>query len=238
MKISFIIPAYNEEKYIERCIESIKKNWTPECLEIIVVDNASTDGTAKRAASIAGVKVVAEPKKGTNNARQRGLIEAKGDLVAYFDADTTMPHGWIPIVKEEFAKYPEIVSLSGPFHYYDLPPVQDFIAEFLWNLFARPTYWITGYMILGANFVVRRDALMKINGFDTSILFHGDDTDTARRLHDVGRVKFRFDFYILGSGRRLMQDGLLKTFVIYGLNYVWSAWKHKPYTEGYQDTTR
>lgn len=238
MKISVVIPAYNEEKYIAQCIGSIQRNWAPEFLEIIVVNNASTDKTAEVAAKIPGVKVVTEPKKGTNNARERGLVEAKGDLLAYLDADTEMPPRWLGIVKEEFAKNPRLVSLSGPFEYYDLPLLKKLIAGFMWGLFAMPTYWVTGYIILGANFVVKRDALMKIGGFDTTILFHGDDTDTARRLSKVGKVKFRMGFFILGSGRRLMQDGLMKTFFIYGVNYVWSVWKHKPYSEGYQETTR
>ena len=58
----------------------------------------------------------------------------------------------------------------------------------------------------GGNFVVRRDALQKIGGYDTNISFYGEDTDVARRLSKVGHVKFTFDLPALSSGRRLAKE--------------------------------
>src|SRR3989344_5868228 len=113
MRISFVIPAYNEEKYIVKCIESILHHWSPECLEIVVVNNASTDRTCAVVKKFPNVKVVSEPHKGTNWARQRGLTEAQGDIVAYLDADTEIPDGWRETVIREFSKDPRLVCLSG-----------------------------------------------------------------------------------------------------------------------------
>jgi glycosyltransferase involved in cell wall biosynthesis len=235
MKISVVIPAYNEEKYIGDCLKSVVANRTPDIIEIIVIDNASTDGTAAVAKTFPGVRVVPEPQKGLTRARQRGLMEAKGDLIAYLDADTRMPSGWATIAEREFSRDPNMVCLSGPFHYFDLPPMKKFFAEAMWTLTAPPTYWIVGFMVLGANFIAKREALEKIGGFDTSISFYGEDTNIALRLSKVGKVKFSMQFFIIGSGRRLIEEGLARTFSRYAMNYFSIAIQHKPYTEEHRD---
>jgi glycosyltransferase involved in cell wall biosynthesis len=235
MKISFVIPAYNEEKYIGDCLKSIIANRTDDFLEIIVIDNASTDGTASVALGFPGVRVVAEPQKGLTKARQRGLMEAKGELVAYLDADTRMPPGWANIVKAEFAHRPNMVCLSGPFHYFDMPPGKKALAEGLWALTAMPIFWMVGFMVLGANFVAKRDALEKIGGFDTTISFYGEDTNIAWRLNKVGKVRFSMKFFIIGSGRRLMDEGVIRTFWRYGVNYLAGTLWHAPATKHYKD---
>ena len=211
------------------------ENRTDDILEIIVINNASTDGTAAVAQKFPGVRVVSEPQKGLTHARQRGLTEAKGDLVAYLDADTRMPHGWIDHVKKGFSKYPGMVCLSGPFHYYDLPPAKKILAEGLWGLTAMPIFWTVGFMVLGANFVAKREALLRIGGFDTTISFYGEDTNIAWRLSKVGKVRFSMGFFIIGSGRRLLEEGIIRTFWRYALNYLAGALYHKPLTEKYKD---
>jgi len=73
MTASIIIPAYNEEKYLPKTIEAILKYKTSSLLEILVVDNNSTDGTAVAASRFSLVRVLKETNKGPNWARQRGL---------------------------------------------------------------------------------------------------------------------------------------------------------------------
>lgn len=75
MKLSIVIPAHNEEGYISNCLDSLNRYIVgdPKLLEIIVVDNASTDKTAEIANKFSGVRVVSEPRKGANYARQKGL---------------------------------------------------------------------------------------------------------------------------------------------------------------------
>jgi glycosyltransferase involved in cell wall biosynthesis len=235
MKISIVIPAYNEEHYIGPCIQSVQEQHSEDIFEIIVVDNGSTDETMATAKKFRGVTVLHEPKKGPSHARQRGFIEAKGNYIAFIDADTRVPAEWIDKIKKEFAKDPALVCLSGPFRYYDLPPVQKFFAELLWDLSAKPTYWLTGFMALFANCVIKREALAQIGGLDTTIAFYGDDTNLAWRLSKIGKVKFLMGFYILGSGRRLAKEGLIKTFFLYGISYLSVTFFHKPPTKDYND---
>lgn len=92
--ISVIIPAYNAEKYIERCIRSIQ-NQTYQNVEIIVVNDGSVDGTetAARRCCVqdARIQVISQENKGVSAARNRGMEEAKGEYLAFVDADDTLP---------------------------------------------------------------------------------------------------------------------------------------------------
>jgi len=237
MRTSFIIPAHNEEKFIGACIESILRAVTgaEEETEILVVDNASVDRTAEIARQYPGVRVVLEPNKGLTKARQRGFVESSGDFVAYIDADSQIPAHWLATARAEFSRRPDMVCLSGPFRYHDLPWFDKLFAETSWYLFAPITYALVGYMVLGANFIAKRSAIEKIGGFDTAIDFYGEDTNLARRLSKVGKVVFKMNFFIYGSGRRLRDAGIFRTFFVYGLNFFWEVLFHKPFTRKSKD---
>lgn len=80
MKLSFVIPAYNEAENIGKCLDSVFRALEEkECdSEVIVVDNASTDGTAEVAGRYSKVVVVRETRKGITFARQAGLTASGG----------------------------------------------------------------------------------------------------------------------------------------------------------------
>src|SRR3954471_10292072 len=112
--ISLIIPAYNEEAYLGACLDSVMANIAGKALEVIVVDNNSTDGTRAVAQRYPAVTYVFEPEKGITRARQRGFLTAKGDILAYVDADTHPPAGWIEQIREQFGRNAGLATLSGP----------------------------------------------------------------------------------------------------------------------------
>jgi glycosyltransferase involved in cell wall biosynthesis len=237
MKISFVIPAFNEAENIGPCLSSLFRELEgdPFPAEIIVVNNASTDGTGEIASRFPGVVVVDEPRKGLVMARQAGFLRATGDLVANVDADSRLTPGWIQSVRKEFAKDPELVCLSGPYIYYDLPRWKRAVTKFFYIL-AFGAYLGTKFvlrvssMAQGGNFVVRRAALEQIGGFDVSIDFFGEDTDIARRLSKVGSVKFTFSLPMYSSGRRFAGEGMLRTGFLYMLNYLWVSFSGRPRT--------
>jgi cellulose synthase/poly-beta-1,6-N-acetylglucosamine synthase-like glycosyltransferase len=237
IKLSFVIPAYNEEVNLGKCLDSIIR----ECrgkeseVEIIVVNNASTDGTRAVAGKYPSVTIVDEKRKGIVFARQAGFAASHGELIANVDADTMLTPGWIDTTLSEFKKNPNLVTLSGPFIYYDLPKS----SQLLVRLFYIPTYLIyllnrfilrAGSVVQGGNFTVRRSALQKIGGFDTNIVFYGEDTDVARRMSKVGDVKFTFALPIYSSGRRLAKEGIFTTGMSYVLNYFWITFLKRPFT--------
>ena len=124
---------------------------------------------------------------------------------------------------------------TRPYRYYDLAGLQKFFAELMWWLVAPLTYRLVGYMVLGGNFVARGTALEKMGGFDTRIRFYGEDTNIAWRLARLGRVMWRMDFFVQTSGRRLIEDGLLRSYWVYATNYLWGALFHRPFTNDYRD---
>jgi glycosyltransferase involved in cell wall biosynthesis len=232
-KISLIIPAYNEEKYIGECLKSALKNGG-EIFEIIVVNNASTDNTKIVAESFANVKVVDESQKGLTRARQRGLIEAKGDIIAYIDADTKMPSGWVKKINKYFEKDEKTVCISGPYIYYDQSFIGKILVWIYW-LFAYIMYFFVGYMAVGGNFAAKKEALLKIGGFDQNISFYGEDTDIARRLSKVGKVKFFLNLYMYTSARRFKGEGVAQTAAKYVMNFLSEIFRKKPITDDYKD---
>lgn len=235
MKISLIIPAYNEEKYIGECLKSAIGNSNGAFLEIIVIDNASTDKTKEVAEKFPGVRVVHEPQKGLTFARQKGLESAKGDFLAFIDADTKMPVGWPEKVIKAFSNDPHLVCVSGPYVYYDASWITRASVWLCWIFFAYPTYIFTGYMTIGGNFVAKKSALDKIDGFDKNINFYGEDTDIARRLHKIGKVKIIQKLYMYTSARRLKGQGLANTLMLYVANFFGIVFTGKPVSKEYKD---
>lgn len=233
MDISLIIPAYNEESMLGDTLEAAIKHSRGKFKEIIVVDNASTDKTAD-VARRSGARVVFEAQKGLTSARQAGFEATTSEFLAYIDADTHITPQWMDIVLREFAKHPEIVSLSGPRRYFGSAWWRRWILNAFWGS-APIAYRIAGFMVFGGNFVVRREALEKIGGFDRSIEFYGEDTDLARRLSVVGKTRWRMDFYVYSSTRRFEEEGIFKVNMIYALNFAWPVLFHRPFTKKAQD---
>ncbi len=234
LKISLIIPAYNEEKYIGNCLDHIFKNSHGKIFEIIVVDNNSSDKTAEIVKRYKNVKLITEIKKGVTRARQKGYKESSGDILAYIDADNLIPPGWIETIMYEFKKDKKLASLSGPYRYYDTSIFINLLIKIYWRI-AMLAYFTIGYMAIGGNFTIRREILEKINGFDTSINFYGDDTDTVRRAHKFGKTKFKFNFFLYSSARRFKGQGFLNTASKYILNFLSQVFFHKIVTKTYQD---
>ena len=242
IRISFVVPAYNEELLLPACLAAIRAE-IERCgaaAEVIVVDNAITDRTSDVAAATPGVTLVHQPKKGLVQARSAGFEASSGALVANIDADTLLPPGWLDRVLAEFAADPGLVTVSGPYDYYDVP-MHIRAAARLFYLVGFCTYsfnrWVmrVGSMVQGGNFVLKRDALIQAGGFDQSFTFYGEDTDIARRMNGVGRVKFTWALMAKSSGRRLRGDGLIMTGVRYSANYLWATYFRKPFTTAWND---
>ncbi len=116
MKISVIVPAYNSEKWIRRCLESVLAQ-SYRNLEILVVDDGSTDKTFGIARSIAGtdgrVKCFRQGNRGVASARNKGLLHASGDIITFVDADDYVePHMYERLVSAMVEKQADIVECA------------------------------------------------------------------------------------------------------------------------------
>ncbi len=243
MHLAFVIPAYNEQSLIGTCIESvlaeIKRSGRKD-IDIVVVNNNSTDRTAEVAGAYPGVRVVDEKQKGLVAARDRGFKATTAELVANIDADTIVPPGWLDVVFDEFEKDERLVCLSGPYIYYDLSEWNRFLVVLFYGL-TKLIYWINrfvlrvGSVVQGGNFVLRRDAWIKAGGYNREIKFYGEDTDVAVRLSKVGKVKWTFRLPMMTSGRRLAEEGVFRTALTYTLNFFWVTFAGKPATKTHTD---
>ncbi|MFA7302207.1 MAG: glycosyltransferase [Candidatus Paceibacterota bacterium] len=242
MKISFVIPAHNEEVRLPTSLASIERALARGAYdaEVIVVNNGSVDRTGEVARSYDWVRVVDEPRLGLPQARQAGFEVATGDLIANVDADTMLPDAWLDTVLAEFARDENLAALSGPHVYYDLSIVHRAFTK-VWYFFGYVMHLVNHYifnvgaMLQGGNFVVRRTHMQQIGGFDTSIKFYGEDTDVAKRISQVGRVKWTFKLPIYTSGRRLKKEGTLRTALKYATNYVATTVSGRPISYAYTD---
>ena len=119
--ISIIICTYNREKYIRPLLESIAKNDYPTTdYEIVLVDNNCTDNTHGVCEQFAAAHkevafcYVIEPEQGLSAARNKGIKEAKGDIIIYVDDDALVDSDYIRQYAEHFATYPETMAAGGP----------------------------------------------------------------------------------------------------------------------------
>ena len=221
--ISVVIPAYNEEGFLPLCLGSLTQQKYAGGYEIIVVDNASADRTAEVASGF-GAKVVFEGRRSPAWARQRGLLEAKGEIVAFIDADTIAPRNWLSTMAQRFVLNPRIVSVTGPHAYFDTTPpfrvisyVINFLVITLDHFFRRITR--KGGPLWGSNFAVRRQTLFEVGGFDTSKKFRGEDYELSLCLKEKGKSSLILSLFVQTSSRRLKREGIWSAYWNYIINY-------------------
>lgn len=233
LAISIIVCAHNEAAFLAPCLHSLlAQTRVPD--EILVINNASTDQTRAVAAAIAGVRVIDEPRKGLVVARERGRREAVGELLVYVDADCRAPLTWLERVERRFTAQPALLALSAGYRFYDWDRWGRLLIRLYDVSLAPATHVLVKYILrigvvfYGGNFAVRRQALEAIGGFDTTIEFHGEDTNLGRRLFRVGQVALCLDTYLYTSARRYNAMGKGAVFRLYVRNFVSEILHHRP----------
>lgn len=207
MFISVVVPSYNEEKYLPRCLRSlIAQTYPRDQFEIVIVDGGQ-DNTPAIAHSF-GARVIREPRRGVSLARQRGAEEARGEIVAITSADTELPPDWLRRINEHFTHDPGLAAVGGPVRSYDGNWLLDLYFIF------PPTNWLMA--LLGRatfscdNVAIRRSALQQAGGFNV-YLPSLEDTELALRLHKVGRV--RLDRHLVArTSIRRAREGWVRFF--------------------------
>jgi teichuronic acid biosynthesis glycosyltransferase TuaG len=169
--VSVIIPAYNAEAFLGRAIRSVKAQSFRD-YELVVVDDGSTDGTAEVARGFEGIRYVLGPHQGEAGARNLGLAEAEGELVAFVDADDE----WLP---EKLARQVEFMEkLGSSFSYTDSYVVRDG-HRVRYSTLAQPhdgkilspliDDWLDQAFILPTEVVASRSLLKSAGGFEDGL---------------------------------------------------------------------
>ncbi|MDX6738926.1 glycosyltransferase family 2 protein [Actinocorallia sp. A-T 12471] len=231
MNLWVVIPAYNEEKSIGATLTRLAQQ-TDLDFTTLVVDNGSTDGTAEVVRGFPGVRLLAEPDKGTGSAADTGFRHAifgGATHIARTDADCLPDDAWIAAVRAAFGAGLEMVS--GPLR----PRTDEFRLRF-WErrllpavvsvaaTFGRfrpgnrdPEYLGPYVMMPGCNLAITAELYEKAGGFPrTRIEDVHEDRALVNRVRKITRAYgLRKDMTVYGSVRRLRAYGLTGTLAWY-----------------------
>ena len=181
-EVSVVIPVRDGEASLPPLLASLEaQTLARDRFEVIVVDNASRDATA-RVADAHGARVVHEPIPNRSRARNAGIAAARGELVAFTDADCVTTPGWLEAFLGCRDRAP---LLAGPVE--TTTRAQPNAIERLeraWR-FAQE-HWVAQGWAATASMAVRREALDAIGGFDPAYAHIGEDADVCVRAARAG----------------------------------------------------
>lgn len=191
--VSIIIPTKNAGALLKDCLNHIQElDYPQDKIEVLIADGLSTDETVSIAKRF-GAKVVPNPKQTVGPGRNVAFEVAKGELVAFTDADCLVDAGWIKNALAHFADA-TIGGVGGPTF---VPPQQSSFAEAVRYLFRLAVFWAGSVHtehqgkekrvkhIPGCNMIFRRDVLAKVMPIDESLLT-GEDLELSRCILQQG----------------------------------------------------
>lgn len=193
MDYSVVIPVRNRPEEIRRCLAGVFAGTLPrERYEVLVVDNGSTDQTARIAAE-AGARVISEPVPNRCRARNRGAREAQGRWIAFLDSDCVPEPGWLTELDQTIGALGQgerVAAIAGDIRP-ALPrtPVEDYIARRRWidqEKFLTPGRRFAPPFAATANLAVRRDVYLQLEGLDPELSVAGEDADWCWRAAREG----------------------------------------------------
>lgn len=216
--ISVTVPAYNEQDLIAGCLDSLlKQTLDKDKYEIIVIDNNSTDLTAKIAVE-KGVWVEKELKKGYVHAIRKGIDVSQADIIAFTDADCRVPTDWVVKILDDFSTSPDIIAVGGKLSFYDINPILDWLIRLI-------LYYINA--LPGNNMAIKRVGLARIGGIDPQINLSVDFWLTTKlRRSRVGKIFVDKHLVVETSGRRF--KGSFSSDLKYFINVISILVSSKP----------
>ncbi len=177
--VSVMIGAYNADPYLGEAIESVfSQDYEP--LELIVVDDGSTDGTADVARSFDRVKVICQENGGNGAARNRAVENASGDLYAFLDADDRFTPGKLSLQKAALDADPGLDMVFGHVREFLSPELDEETRASLRPPAPEPMPWTAPNLML-----IRRESFQRVGPFTTSVRV-GVTVDWFARAAEAG----------------------------------------------------
>jgi glycosyltransferase involved in cell wall biosynthesis len=225
MKVSVVIPVYNEEKRIKACLDSLMAQ-TEKPDEIIVVDNNCTDKTIDIVKRYPEVIIVVEKKQGMTPARNAGFNSARFEIVAKCDADTILPSNWIKKIKFNFSQNSAIVGLSFPVSINDMKILGESTLPFYLWMFI-PRLMIGVYPMIGPGYAIKKDAFDKIkNELCLNDRIVHEDIDLSIHIKKYGKIFHDNELVVASSARRIINNPL-SFFGEYIFRFFKMMWSHR-----------
>lgn len=236
LKISIVIPAYNEEVNIARCLDSLASQ-TRIANEIIVVDNNSTDNTVNVAQRYK-VRIIAQSIQGIPPSTYAGLNAATGDILVRCDADCILPPSWLADIEATFLANDTLAALTGPGYFYDCNKITAWLAD----IFYMKAYFALTYLALahsplfGSNFAIRSSSWKAIK----DKVHHErndihDDMDISIHIGPKANVQYVSNLRVGISARALRLSQLPKRYargfrslmIHWPSQAPWKRWKQR-----------
>ena len=179
--VSVIVPVYNGETYIDSCLKSLMSQSFPKNrYEIIVVDNCSTDNSAIIAKQY-DVSIIKETQKGSYAARNKGIGQARGKIIAFTDIDCIASPYWLEQAVKFLSNNPTVEVLAGQVEFFSQGPLT------VWGFFDRNTFLNQEYSFKSgvaktANLFVSSSVFKKIGYFNDQLVSGGDVYWTAEAV--------------------------------------------------------
>jgi glycosyltransferase involved in cell wall biosynthesis len=175
--VSVVIPVYNAEAFLAEALDSVfAQEYAP--LEVIVVDDGSSDRSGEIARSYTGVRLFEQTNQGASAARNRGIAHATGEYVAFVDADDVVPPTKLTLQVGYLVEHPDVACVLGRQRWMEEPPG-----------LARDAVWGDPDGIPLMSMVLRRSVLLEVGEYDEE---QGGDMDFLVRLRAQG-----FSFVVL-----------------------------------------
>lgn len=229
VRISLVIPVYNEAAQLAVCLQSASSQHRPFD-EIIVVDNNSTDDSAAIAANFETVTLLSESRQGVVYARGRGFDAAKGDIIARIDGDTVLPPEWSQQLEAVFQDA-TVAATSGKIEYYNIAGASLLnTADVIMRRYFRHVLKDRMFM-QAANMAIRRDVWQRVR---SEVCLRGgmhEDFDLSLHAQQLGhrvtfdeRIRARIDLRQLGGSFRAFADYFWHCPKTYHMHHVRRGW--------------
>jgi glycosyltransferase involved in cell wall biosynthesis len=171
--VSVVIPVYNGEPFLREALDSVlAQDYEP--FEVVVVDDGSTDGSGAIARSYPEVRYIRQENQGPAVARNAGIAAARGEFLAFFDADDVMLPNKLSVQVGYLLEHPEATATLANQATIGPPPET-----------ARDTAWSDAPDVQPTSVVLRRSTILELGGFDPAVS-PTDDFDLLIRLRERG----------------------------------------------------
>ncbi|MEO8257594.1 MAG: glycosyltransferase [Acidobacteriota bacterium] len=224
-RVSVVVCAYNAADTLDGCLASLGQLNYPD-YEVILVNDGSRDATGEIGRRHPRVRLIEIPNGGLSAARNVGLAEASGEIIAYTDADVRVDRDWLTYLVQPFLTS-DVVGSGGP----NVVPADDPpMAQCIARAPGSPTHVLLDDRIAehvpGCNMAFRRDALLAVGGFNAIYLRAGDDVDMCWRLQARGwKIGFA-SAALVWHHHRTTVKGYWRQQVGYGEGETWLMAHH------------
>lgn len=185
VKISIIIPVFNSEKTVKKCIESLfELDFPKNKMEIIFVDDGSIDNTKKIIKNYNHVKLIEQNHKGPASARNNGIRKSSGDFIFFTDSDCIVPKNWVTKMLGRFEN--NIAMVGGSLVPFSLNKLSErFEQSRRDRLYGNKLMFVNA--LPSCNMAVRRKVIEEIKGFDENFKYPSfEDYDLCFRIKELG----------------------------------------------------